>query len=403
MPAQALSEEEKRGDTRLPPRYDYSWGRPETDCRLRRPLTPTCSPPARTLSRVSRGFSPVAMTTEGGVESRARPDAPLIGYEPALPLAPSDRSLFPLHPCLIVLSRTLRRRRGYTQSSLLLSSLLSSLHSPVTRAREHTALLSPSPSPSSSSSSSLSPRICLSLSLSLVLSSRCSPVIVARGPAILFSLHQPVCHHRIHRSLLRSPILRLRFRRTKSLRDMSRRCKDREERHGGIGQSFGRKLEFTESLVIKNSVTLIVSRLCSFAKDRDLSFSCNRSSKGSLRLSTFELSCCCCEKTKRHEPVLGKRRKTSETQRRDQSIRHNVKTISVFTDFLRFPWIHFFHERSILEIGERVVKRRRRRRRRRRRGMRGHGTRGRRPMGTRSQVGREKWAGPFQSTPEAKG
>ena len=35
--------------------------------------------------------------------------------------------------------------------------------------------------------------------------------------------------------------------------------------------------------------------------------------------------------------------------------------------------------------------------------MRGHGTRGRRPMGTRSQVGREKWAGPLQSTPEARG
>lgn len=29
--------------------------------------------------------------------------------------------------------------------------------------------------------------------------------------------------------------------------------------------------------------------------------------------------------------------------------------------------------------------------------------RGRRPMGTRSQVGREKWAGPLQSTPEGKG
>lgn len=37
------------------------------------------------------------------------------------------------------------------------------------------------------------------------------------------------------------------------------------------------------------------------------------------------------------------------------------------------------------------------------RGREGERARGRQPMGTRSQVGREKWAGPVSSTPEAKG
>lgn len=83
----------KRGYDPLTPGRDYSWGRPETDCRLRRPLTPTRVPPhhrrtTRPQAAQSLVVAWVAMETEGGVEYGARPGVPLIGSRSSAHLSP---------------------------------------------------------------------------------------------------------------------------------------------------------------------------------------------------------------------------------------------------------------------------------------------------------------------------
>ena len=125
------------------------------------------------------------MTTEGGVESRARPDAPLIGCGLALPSRPPT-ALLPSSPCRRVLPRTLATEEA-TQPPLL--PLLLSLVAASSRLR-HTARASAFlPSSSLSPTSSLSPSFSLSLSLSrsFALSSRPRSRFLPRPANLCFS------------------------------------------------------------------------------------------------------------------------------------------------------------------------------------------------------------------------